>query len=405
MSDALLVSLGATRVGVLSRRQDERIDFRFLPEYLAHPGRPVLGQWFLDDPGKPVSSRMRLPPWFSNLLPEGALRALIAEELDVSAQREFDLLVRLGDDLPGAVRVTPAPADLALDEVPDLVPMEVPRSPLDHLKFSLAGVQLKFSMLLEGKRFTLPARGSDGDWIVKLPDTRFPGVPRNEFAMMTLAREAGIQVPEVTLVATSELDGLPGLPPGLEPEAFAIRRYDRTSGGRVHQEDMAQVLAEYPERKYKAANYETIANVLFRTTGERGLEEFVDRLVFTIAIGNGDAHLKNWSLVYPDGRRPRLSPAYDLVATVLYLEKDELGLNLARSKAWEDVRRASFRRLAAKIGADPEIVLGSVELALAKFELAWAEQATHLPLSADERRRLDAHRARVPLFSASDRGA
>ena len=67
-------------------------------------------------------------------------------------------------------------------------------------------------------------------------------------------------------------------------------------------------------------------------------------------IGNGDAHLKNWSIVYPDGRIPALSPAYDLVPTVLYIENDDLGLNLNGSKEFSGVGAASFERLGEATG-------------------------------------------------------
>src|SRR5258706_28499 len=67
-------------------------------------------------------------------------------------------------------------------------------------KFSLAGVGLKFSMLRDGAKFTCTATGEGGDWIVKLPDSRFAGVPRNEFVMMRFAAAVGIEVPDVTMV-------------------------------------------------------------------------------------------------------------------------------------------------------------------------------------------------------------
>ena len=68
------------------------------------------------------------------------------------------------------------------------------------LRFSLAGVQLKFSAMGDARGgLTIPARGVGGDWIVKLPSLQFPGVPENEFSMMTLARAVGISVPVVKL--------------------------------------------------------------------------------------------------------------------------------------------------------------------------------------------------------------
>ena len=67
-------------------------------------------------------------------------------------------------------------------------------------------------------------------------------------------------------------------------------------------------------------------------TGETGLLEFIRRLVFTILIGNGDMHLKNWSFIYVDGLTPELSPAYDFVSTIPYIPDNQLALNLAGEK-------------------------------------------------------------------------
>jgi serine/threonine-protein kinase HipA len=171
------------------------------------------------------------------------------------------------------------------------------------LRFSLAGVQLKFSALKnEGKHggLTIPADGVGGAWIVKLPSKQFVGVPENEFSMMTLARRIGIDVPDVRLV---ELDAIEGLPEGVERlqgKAYAVRRFDRTEDGPKHIEDFAQVFGRYPDDKYAKASYRNIARVIGIETDEKSIAEFIRRLVFCTLIGNDDMHLKNWSLIYPD---------------------------------------------------------------------------------------------------------
>ncbi|MDO4646020.1 MAG: HipA domain-containing protein [Propionibacteriaceae bacterium] len=77
------------------------------------------------------------------------------------------------------------------------------------LRFSLAGVALKFSLLQSGDRLTLPAGDQEGDWIVKMPDAVYPEVPANEFAMMTLAQRCGIDIPEIKMWHRDELPTLP----------------------------------------------------------------------------------------------------------------------------------------------------------------------------------------------------
>jgi serine/threonine-protein kinase HipA len=68
--------------------------------------------------------------------------------------------------------------------------------------------------------------------------------------------------------------------------------------------------------------------------------------VFSVLIGNGDMHLKNWSLLYPDGRRPVLAPAYDYVSTIAHLPQDQLGLNFGGSKRIDAITRQQIERFA-----------------------------------------------------------
>jgi len=115
-------------------------------------------------------------------------------------------------------------------------------------------------------------------------------------------------------------------------------------------------------------------------------------------VRNGDAHLKNWSLLYPDGRTPRLSPAYDLVATVLYPDiDDEMALPLGDSPRFEDVRVAAFERLARASDRDFAEVGRWVRDAATRVRGAWADEGATWPFTSAERARLEAHLRRVPL--------
>ena len=246
------------------------------------------------------SSRQRTPAWFSNLLPEGPLRELIAKRAGVSIYREFFLLLHLGEDLPGAVRVI---AEGDLTEPRDAALEISGHTPNDEWHFSLAGVQLKFSAVREDRGLTIPVSGTGGDWIVKLPDTRYPKVPENEYATMLWAQASGIEIPEISLISVKDISGLPHeIGNFREEKALAVRRFDRPSAEkRIHMEDFAQILGLYPEQKYDKCNYETLANLVLSLAGENDFDEFIRRLVFIIASGNGDAHIKNWSLIYRDG--------------------------------------------------------------------------------------------------------
>jgi serine/threonine-protein kinase HipA len=390
----LEIFLNDVAAGTLLVSAGDHCTFRLHRHYRERYPRPVLGQQFEDDLDFVHRSTVELPPFFANLLPEGELRRLIARQLGVKEVREAFLLAHLGEDLPGAVRAIPRDA---LAPSPEST-QEPAAEPGPYLRFSLAGVQLKLSMLREGIRFTLPVRGQHGDWLVKLPDSRFERVPEVEYATMRWAQAAGIDVPECALVPVSELRGLP---PGVEllpGNALAVRRFDRVEGTRVHQEDFAQVLGLYPRYKYDKYNYETIASVILRTAGPDALDAFIERLVFVILSGNADAHHKNWSLRYPGGQAVELSPAYDQVATVLFPEVDDnLALNFARSKQFRDVSIASFQRMARKLGCDPDAVAARARAAARRIRDAWSTVRADLPLSDEQRARIEQHWRRIPL--------
>ena len=250
-----------------------------------------------------------MPPFFSNLLPEGHLRAYLARQAGVKPEREFFLLAVLGADLPGAVVVTPRDqaGDAAYHD--DADDHDDDRGHEHALRFSLAGVQLKFSAVMEASGGpTVPADGIGGSWIVKLPSARFPAVPENERVMLELASAVGIAVPHNRLVDIREIQGLPEEAGRMEGRALAVQRFDRGADGeRIHMEDFAQVFGQFPDDKYEHRSYANIASVLWAETGQEETYEFVRRLVFSILIGNADMHLKNWSLLYPDRRRPILS--------------------------------------------------------------------------------------------------
>ncbi len=353
---ALAVLLHGRRVGAITRLYGDRHIFAFDGEYVEDPGRATLGLAFKAASGRLVTDiqayRVRVPPFFSNLLPEGHLRDYLAARAGVRPEREFFLLHALGADLPGAVTTAPADAETSSRENARSQTAEDDPAARGPLRFSLAGVQLKFSAVMEAAGgLTVPANGIGGAWIVKLPSARFPAVPQNEFVAMELARRIGIRVPRIKLVPVQEIAGLPDDVAALDGHALVVERFDRGPGGRrIHMEDFAQVFGLFPERKYERRSYANIAAVLWAEAGPAAVDDFVRRLVFSVLIGNGDMHLKNWSLVYEDGVTPALSPAYDLLTTVAYLPGDRLGLTFGGTKDMHGVTREQTRRFADRAG-------------------------------------------------------
>ena len=403
MVNSLEIRLGDLRVGELAGLGGDRTVFVFDDAYADDPGRPTLSLSFQTASGDILRdqrpTRVRLSPFFANLLPEGSLRAYLADRAGVKAVREFPLLAALGEDLPGAVTARPPEGDAFTGggEAGEDGVAGKPRG--RRLRFSLAGVQFKFSALTKATGgLTIPATGAGGDWIVKLPSIRYAGLAENEYAMMTLARAVGIDVPDIQLLKLQDIDDLPDDVGRLEGEAYAIRRFDRpTGGGRVHMEDFAQIFGVYPEDKYSRASYRAIAEVIWRETGEAGLVEFIRRLVFNALIGNADMHLKNWSLLYADGLTPTLAPAYDFVATTAYLPDDNAALKVARSKAWADFSRDELSALAGRAGLPETLVLRTAVDTATAFRDVWARERPHLGLPAFVAEAIDRQLQIVPL--------
>ena len=394
------VLLHERRIGSITALEGDRSIFSFDEDYAHDPARETLSLSFKGRYGDLYTAdnrpyQTRLQPFFSNLLPEGALRDFLAGRTGINALREFRLIAELGADLPGAVRAVPSGVD---EDPPRFAPTLAAEA--QQLRFSLAGVQLKFSALRnegKGKGLTIPAQGVGGEWIIKLPSLRLPEVPENEFSMMSLAREIGIEVPDIELVAIDKIEGLPEGIERIGTTAFAIRRFDRSPQGPVHIEDFAQFYRVYPEAKYDNASYRTILAALAIETDERSVDQFIRRLTYSVLIGNGDMHLKNWSLIYRNKRVPQLSPAYDFLSTIPYLPGDEAALKFRHSKAWASFTFEELATIAdkAKIAQGP--ALDAARETVERFDAVWARDKTGLPITSALVETIDRHRASLAI--------
>ena len=344
MPEALGVWLQSRRVGTITNLSGDYNLFSFEEEYLEDETRPVLSQAFIGVGGNVIARVPRThriaPPFFANLLPEDGsfLRALVARRYQIKSSRDFPYLHVLGRDLPGALVIDPVgptrPDDPGFEET--RLPTERP------LRFSLAGVQPKFSASMAGKRLTIPIDGTGGSWIAKLPTNAFPRLPENEYAVMGLARAIGLDVPRTDLIDLESIDGLPTDLPTLrrdEPrKAYIIERFDRLDGdGRVHVEDFNQIANQRPDDKYENKTTSWIANVVAAICPAPDVDQFVRRLVFGICVGNNDMHLKNWAISYPDSRNARLAPMYDYVCTREYYPGGQLALTVGGERDFERI--------------------------------------------------------------------
>lgn len=224
----------------------------------------------------------------------------------------------LGDEFP---RVAETPESLnELLAYPDTKELFSELVAKYALRSGISGVQPKV-MLDASSRGTLASSG----YIVKSWGTDYPCLAANEYFCMTAARRAGLPTPEFYL---SENGGL-----------FILRRFDVTAQGEaVGFEDMCSLQAMGTAQKY-AGSYERIArSIRDFVTGchlMAAREQFFSTLVLSVMMRNGDAHLKNFGVLYAaPGADVKLAPVYDLVTTTAYMTKDVPALTLAETKKW-----------------------------------------------------------------------
>ena len=384
----LSVWLGQTLVGGITELPNDRNIFVFDESYVENQNRPVLSLSFLNAEGElntaTIETQTKVAPFFSNLLPEEDLRRYVARRANVKEVRDLPLLQLLGEDLPGAVVVRsesdgPPPEEFEEDPTP-----QDPTRKDQPLRFSLAGVQMKFSAAgSPDKGLTIPVEGRGGHWIVKLPSQRYPLVPENEHSMMQFARTVGINTADTGLVRTEEIEGLPETF-RVKENSLWVRRFDRTpEHTRVHMEDFNQLYKQFPREKYDNYSYGNMVRDLVSIGDFEAVREFVSRLVFSAAIGNADMHLKNWTLLYEDGRTPKLSPAYDFVSTIAYLDDFTMALSIAKEKDTRKFDEDLLTRFAAKIPVPERLIPDAAMQTAERMVSTWTQIREELVMSSE----------------------
>lgn len=304
-----------------------------------------------------------LHPVFQVSLPEGALRRVIAATLGKAFKLfgDHELLAVSGAHLIGRLKVVPAGQSLLAEGAPpqDISGLlqasgpEMMRHYLDsQARFS--GVSGGFPKVLAKSLPTESGIGPGGGtqrqatlrlahWIVKGDDIDHPYLSLNEFYSMRAAELAGLPVPEMHL---SE-DG----------HRLVIKRFDFDSDGSpLGFEDMCAMMALNAEHKF-AGSVERIVRIIDTFCSpqhaEQAREQFFTHYITCMALRNGDAHLKNFGLLYSGWNDIRLSPVYDMVSMGVYAPvtqngdaRDEPALSFGGVRRWFDERSA--RQLALR---------------------------------------------------------
>ncbi|NIB59463.1 MULTISPECIES: type II toxin-antitoxin system HipA family toxin [Rhizobium/Agrobacterium group] len=392
---SLDVLLNDLKVGMIVRTPGDFNAFSFEESYRQTGGFPVLSLSFRAAHGglrkdpKPVARA--LPSFFANLLPEDKLREAMERHHSgsVRAGNDFDLLAALGSDLPGAVRIVPSEGSVVRNEG-----LTTPRP---KARFSLAGVQMKLSVIKntgKGGGLTIPLGDEQGSYIAKFPSTSFPSVSENEFANLALAEAVGMDVPERELVEQSQFEGIPEEFETLsDGKVLLVKRFDRVAGGeRIHIEDFAQVFGVYPSRKYEGASYHDIAVAIGIAVSSAAALEFVRRLALAVLTGNGDMHLKNWSLIYHGkGDKPALAPVYDVLSTVPYIPSDAMALSLAGERPFKAMNTQRWKVFAHRARMPEAAVLKAVMETVERVNQSWWSLPERAVLPDRVLERIDAH--------------
>jgi len=392
---SLDVLLNDLKVGMIVRTPGDFNAFSFEESYRQTGGFPVLSLSFRAAHGglrkdpKPVARA--LPSFFANLLPEDKLREAMERHHSgsVRAGNDFDLLAALGSDLPGAVRIVPSEGSVVRNEG-----LTTPRP---KARFSLAGVQMKLSVIKntgKGGGLTIPLGDEQGSYIAKFPSTSFPSVSENEFANLALAEAIGMDVPERELVEQSQFEGIPEEFETLsDGKVLLVKRFDRVAGGeRIHIEDFAQVFGVYPSRKYEGASYHDIAVAIGVAVSSAAAIEFVRRLALAVLTGNGDMHLKNWSLIYyGKGNKPALAPVYDVLSTVPYIPSDAMALSLAGERPFKAMNAQRWKVFAHRARLPEAGVLKAVTETVERVNQSWWSLPERAVLPDRVLERIDAH--------------
>ncbi len=391
--NAMSVSIGDIEIGVLEHFDDETECFTFNEQYLSATleNRPVLGQLFEDR--LPNSIAVGGPMgWFAHLLPQGAMRHWRSKLYGIDDDDSFSLLSHLGDNLPGAVVLRPTEALSRGSRSTAKSAHMIAAVDDERFRFSLAGAQWKMSARSSSRGLTTNANASGIEYIAKFHSHEFPNLPECEFATMTWARAAGVNTPEFELRNISDFDEVPNAMPTGNGRVYVCRRFDRVDNGRIHMEDFGQILDRPPGNEQYRGSYEQIARVL-RWIAPGSIEDLLTLFVFNLVSGNGDAHLKNFSILYTDGRTASLAPAYDLVSTIVYYTTggERLALKLGGNDLFSKISLEQFRLLFDGIEWDFQKGCAYVVDATKKVISAWNQAHVRENYSQSQRARLDLH--------------
>ena len=364
----------------------------YLPDLVAEYGAgAALLSLSLPLQSKPIAGPVVLN-FFDGLLPEGQVRAHLADLYNVASTDIKALLAAVGADCAGAVQVLAEGVDpagagklLPMSEAEVVAAVESLPTwdlPADFaITTSLGGVQSKILLSRDAGHWSWPAGGAASTHIIKPDpfDSPIPDLLAAEHWALDLARAAGLAAARTTIHSFGTRD------------ALVVERYDRTSDHqRIHQEDFTQVLGLASAAKYdqstavpsRLAQVAAVAAPHTRSAASFKLD-LLRAVSFNVLIGNGDAHSKNYSVLIRETGEVMLAPLYDAAPTLLlYARSSNAGHSVAGQARLNYITLDHLVREAAGWGVDAEVARSTVSdvfTAAAEAQVPAPEPLGHLP--------------------------
>lgn len=368
--------------------------FQYEPAFLGQPRTPP-GVAFLVPPTlDPIDvAGVNLHPFFANLLPEGLRLAALIGRVRTSPDDLFTLFAEVGMDCVGDIHTLgPGPAfDMEIEDPANLDFAEVAeRLRTEANDTGLPGVQLKLSASM----VAMPS--ARRNCILKLAPEAFPNLAENEAECLALARRAGLEPAHCQVV--HDRRGV---------AALLVSRFDRVprrgrTPQRVHVEDGCQLCGRYPADKYRLTFRDVAAAVAeFATSPRREVLRLARLAAFSYLVGNSDLHAKNVALwVNPQTRLVELTPAYDIVCTLLY-PRLETRMAMPIEGKDENLRQGDFVAATARFGVPAQAVHRVIQ-SLLETTAAWPDELQKLaPNPKDAARAIERLGARRRALEAA----
>lgn len=313
-------------------------------------------------------------------MPEDVARTQIARILKTDSRNTFALLKIIGADCAGAISVQSQNVKLQdlsnpkykyiEDEEAYNILSSLKVRPLyigeDDFRISGAGAQEKLIACIINNKLALPLNGTPSTHIIKPNIEGYKDTVFNELFCMKLAKACGLNAP-VCFIKTIN-----------DKNFYVVERYDREKNDelwtRIHQEDFCQILNILPENKYESDGgpnlkscFELLDKLKVAATSKIA---FIDLVIFNYLIGNGDAHAKNFSILYKNDI-PMLATCYDLMCTAImvpYYDKHKMAMKLCAKKCFMSrVKRDDFAKLSEISGYRADFILKRLDIMSAKI--------------------------------------